>query len=386
MKIDAVSHDSCCNCQACVQACPTKAIQMQYPETDAFQFPMIDGEKCIDCGKCARVCPVLNSINDDYEIKGCFYGQHKDDEIRKKSSSGGAFRAIADMVLKNNGVVFAATMDYDRLEVVFDSTREKPIEAFMKSKYVESDISGTYPKIQAELDAGVQVLFCGTSCQVRGLQLFLKKNYANLLTVDFICHGVPSQNFFKEHCDTIEKKYNSKIVRFDFRPKTLGWTPQCLDIRLKNGKKIDVPMINDSFFFGFMSKNLYLRKCCYSCPYADHHPADITIADFWGYAKSGLEITNDEKGMSLILCNTEAGIKAIDGITNSFSLKSCSPQVANYTVKKRIPKPELLEKREKFIQKCSEIGFEKAAAQTYMPSRLKQLLYAVKFKIQLWKL
>lgn len=384
MRIDNVGNN-CFNCQACVSSCPTDAIEMQYIGGDVFKYPFINNEKCIECGKCAAVCPAINSDDSQYEIKKCFYGQHKDDEIRKKSSSGGAFRAVADSVLEKNGVVFSAYMDYDDMTVKFGSTRELPIEAFMKSKYVESYIGDSFKKIKAELQSGALVLFCGTPCQVQGLNLYLKKDYDNLITVDFICHGVPSQKFFKEHCDYLENKYKSKITHFDFRPKTLGWTPQCLDVHFENRKKLDIAFINDSYFYGFMSKNIYLRLCCYSCPFSDNHKSDITIADFWGHKKSGLNVINDEKGMSLILCNSKSGSNVINSIADTFSLNEISSDVADYTVKKRVQNNELLKKRENFINLSNSVGFERAAENTYMLSKFNSFLRKIKFKMKLIK-
>ncbi len=383
MKIDVVKNQ-CCNCKACVCACPTNAIKMQYVNDDVFEYPVIDNEKCIDCGKCAQVCPALDESN-TYERKKCFYGQHKNDEIRGNSSSGGAFRALADTVINENGVVVSAYMDYEKMEVVFGSTENISIEALMKSKYVESNVRDSYKTVKEYLKSDKSVLFCGTPCQVAGLQKYLGKVYEKLLTVDFICHGVPAQKYFKEHCDTLERKYQSKINKFDFRPKTLGWTPQCLDIGFENGKNLDIAFINDTYFFGFMSKNVFLRKCCYSCKFANNHKADVTIADFWGHSKSGLNVKNDEKGMSLIICNSNKGVVAVEKVKEVFELNECDVSVSDYAVKEKKQKPQLMEQREQFIKLVNEVGFEKAAEKTYMLKPLQNFMRKVNFKLKLLK-
>ena len=59
-------------------------------------------------------------------------------------------------------------------------------------------------------------------------------------------------------------------------------------------------------------KNLFyghnvLRPSCYECPYKSvHHPGDITIADYWGIDNASPGF-NDNKGVSLVLVNTEKG-------------------------------------------------------------------------------
>ena len=77
----------------------------------------------------------------------------------------------------------------------------------MSSKYVQSDTCQSYNEVKQYLYDGKKVLFSGTGCQIGGLKAFLKKDYANLLTVDLICHGVASPLLFKKY---IEK--NHKII------------------------------------------------------------------------------------------------------------------------------------------------------------------------------
>jgi coenzyme F420-reducing hydrogenase beta subunit len=63
------------------------------------------------------------------------------------------------------------------------------------------------------------VMFSGTPCQIMGLEAFLQKDYDNLLTVDFVCHGVPSS--------AVWHKYLKKVVEKIISPSSLtinqGW-------------------------------------------------------------------------------------------------------------------------------------------------------------------
>ena len=57
-----------------------------------------------------------------------------------------------------------------------------------------------------------------------------------------------------------------------------------------------------------------LRPSCYECPYKSViHPGDITIADYWGIEKAAPEF-DDNKGVSLVLVNNEAGEKIFEKV------------------------------------------------------------------------
>lgn len=64
------------------------------------------------------------------------------------------------------------------------------------SKYVQSYMGTVYRTVEQRLRDNRYVLFSGTPCQVAGLKAFLGKTYDRLLTVDIICHGVPSSAIF----------------------------------------------------------------------------------------------------------------------------------------------------------------------------------------------
>ena len=193
--IEIRDKKNCCGCAACVQKCPKHCVSLKEDE-EGFLYPVVNVDKCIDCGLCEKVCPVLNQ-DKKHEPIGVYAAKNKNDETRKNSSSGGVFTLLAENVIKRGGVVFGARFD-ERWEVVHDYVEDKEgISKFRGSKYVQSTIGDNYLKAEQFLKAGRKVLFSGTPCQIAGLKHFLRKDYDNLLTVDFICHGAPSPGVFR---------------------------------------------------------------------------------------------------------------------------------------------------------------------------------------------
>lgn len=69
-----------------------------------------------------------------------------------------------------------------------------------------------------------------------------------------------------------------------------------------------------TFTYAFY-KHIMFRHSCGACKYTNlQRPSDITIADFWGWEKTDPDINADDKGVSLVLCNTEKGRKLFEAV------------------------------------------------------------------------
>ena len=123
MKILENMND-CTGCNACFNACPKSAINM-ISNDEGFWYPQIDEKKCIKCGLCQKVCPVNNAKYNNFSEPEC-YAVMGDDELRKKSSSGGAFSYFAENILKQNGVVCGAafTNDWTVQHIIIDNLED----------------------------------------------------------------------------------------------------------------------------------------------------------------------------------------------------------------------------------------------------------------------
>ena len=93
----------CTGCGACAASCPLNCIEMR-TDLEGFRYPLIDVACCVSCRKCESVCPVLNKqiLKGEPQAYGV---KHIDENIRKGSSSGGVFPALASFVLTNGGAV-----------------------------------------------------------------------------------------------------------------------------------------------------------------------------------------------------------------------------------------------------------------------------------------
>lgn len=363
MKIQALKNE-CTACGACMSVCPKKCIDF-ITDDEGFYFPSVDNDKCIKCGKCESVCHCLNLKPTDIQ-KTSYYGFSLDDAVRKDSTSGGAFAALANIVLSDGGNVYGAAFDFENLQLKHTSTDKVSLKELQKSKYIESYMGDIISDIQRDLDKGRRVLFCGAPCQAAGVRQAVIDKHNLLVTVDFICHGVPSSLLFKEHLKHIHKK--EQLLDLDFRTKDKGWNSKNIRLVTKTKTKT-TPYYLDSFYKGFITENAFLRRSCYNCKFRNAHYSDITIADFWGYRDLDPKL-NDEKGLSLIVANNEHGNNFVKELRN-FELHKIDNKYSDYAYK---PKDYSsgLKLRERFYEEYKKYGFEKAAKKTYMQNYGKQ--------------
>ena len=299
---------NCVGCFACGNICPKRCIDIK-KDDEGFVYASVNEEECINCGKCARVCPCINA-DKNKEEQTLFAARSKSDDVRMRGSSGGIFEELSKMLLKDGYYICGAAFD-DNLKLkhkIISSYEDlKPI---LKSKYLQSDISDIFPKVDELLKDGKKVLFCGTPCQVSALKNFVGNNNVNLVTVDIICHGVPSQDIFDDYIKTLEDENGGKVKDFSFRVKNNkyhhahGFSYSCE----KDGKCETVNGIyTQSSYYNAFKKYLIFRKSCYNCKYATlERVSDITLGDFWSLEKYDIH-ANTDKGESLVLANTALG-------------------------------------------------------------------------------
>ena len=335
--IQLTDKKDCCGCTACFAVCPENCITMR-EDNEGFLYPAVDVALCTACGLCDQVCPVLHPYQTQITEPTSFACINKDENIRSESSSGGLFTVLAEHVMNSRGVVFGAKFN-ERWEVVHAWTDTvEGLKDFRGSKYAQSQIGNCYHEVKNFLSEGRQVLFSGTPCQVAGLNHFLKKKYENLLTVDFVCHSIPSPKVFQMYVRGIavdkkstllqrisspsKREFGFNTIRgISFRDKSFGWKKYALAIHMSgqllesnlNQLLLCDPHDENIFMKGFLG-GLFVRPSCHFCPARNYSSgSDIMIADCWGIAKYHPEM-DDDKGTSLALLITDKGRELFEAI------------------------------------------------------------------------
>ncbi len=355
-----VVGNKCTACTVCKNVCPTNAISIKY-NSEGFLYPSIDKEKCVNCGLCAKKCHVLVDHKNTKETCDVFYGWNKDENIRINSSSGGVFSAIADRVLEDNGIVFGAYFDEQEKKVLHSNTDKIDLCRIRSSKYVESEMGDTLEEIDKALKKGRKVLFCGTPCQSAGVRE--KFNDENLLICDFLCHGVPSAKLFKDMLLGLEKEKRSELIDYKFRTKYFGWSQYGVKAKFKKGKEINSVGRCDWFYKACMVDNLFLRESCYTCDKNVYHSSDLTIGDFWGVSNYKSEI-NDQKGISVILVNTEKGRKVLEMLSEKCEIFSAPKKYIDYALNVKTGDKKLRE-REFHFREYNSLGTKRYVKKYY---------------------
>lgn len=296
---------NCVGCALCKNKCPQNAISMQ-SDKKGFMYPTIDVTKCNKCGICSKICPA-NEKGENKEPKAVFGVVSKDADLLSVSSSGGAFGIFANYVLENDGYVCGAAFNNNFFSVkhyLIDNKCE--LESIQKSKYVQSDIDECYQQILELLEADRQVLFCGCPCQVAAIKKYIGKDYDNLLCIDLLCHGAASPKAWSKYLHEISD--GKQISKLNFRDDSLD-IGCCVSIEYKDGSVFKENGRENTYINSYLN-NLIIRPSCEMCKYTHtERQGDITIGDFWGWERYWAEIS-PQKGVSLVLINTEKGIRA----------------------------------------------------------------------------
>lgn len=306
---------SCTGCRACEKVCPKHCISMK-PDQEGFIYPVIDNDICIDCGACKKTCPQNNKVVNGNPLK-VFAVRAKEDKLLKKSASGGVFAVAAEYVLNNGGIVFGAAYDDNMCVQHIKIENTSSLWKLQNSKYVQSNTANTFVETREILKQGGFVLYSGTPCQIAGLKMFLRRDYTNLLTMDIVCHGVPSPKIFSKYLDWQSRKMGEPVSYCNFRDKADGWGQSLVLTTAPSGRRLSMIGPSDPFYYHFLEGNLH-RPCCYKCHYSsEYRPADMTVGDYWGIEKVHKKFFS-YKGVSLLMLNNNHAVEFFQRIKESF--------------------------------------------------------------------
>lgn len=357
MSIIIQNKTQCSGCHACYHVCPKKCITM-VEDTEGFLYPLVDKNHCIECGLCTQVCPIINKRETCDLVPKAYAAYVLDEEVRKKSSSGGLFYVFAEYVLKKDGAVFATSMSEDNKKAIHTKIQKKEdLEKVMGSKYLQSIVGDAFREIKNLLEEGLPVLYVGTPCQVEGLKAYLGKDYENLICMDFICHGVPSPKLWDRYLSYLENKKSAKAKRVSFRNKRFGWRFYALQIDFEKNKKYRMIHKKNSYMRLFLN-NLSLRPSCYDCSSRRvDRISDITLADFWACRRVEPEL-DDDKGISLLMVHSPKGHAILDHVKENIFIKKVDFEKAVAGNTAMTHSLKIPEERDLFMKDMEQLSFQ----------------------------
>jgi coenzyme F420-reducing hydrogenase beta subunit len=374
MSIDFVSNN-CCGCRTCKTVCKFNAISIVIDKY-GFEQMAVDTNKCIECGMCETVCPMLH-VESKSERHSCGAAYALDDNIKFQGSSGGLFGVFARRIILDGGCVYGAAFDDNlKLKTTSAETLDELVPLY-KSKYLLCDTDDKFIEIQSRLDNGEKVLYCSSPCQIAALKLYLKRNYENLLTVEFVCHGVGSQSLFDKSIEYSAKKLSARIKRVIFRYKNKKASSHYYLYECENNAgKFNKQDLYLSFpYYNAYCKQLVCREGCYNCKYAtEERGADITIGDFHTIEKYDISIDRFA-GVSMFVCNSLSGETFLNSVKEDLFIKSFDWDIlkVNNRFHSEGNKPK---EQHQFMESIATETFEETVKKYLKPIRdWKRLIY-----------
>ena len=376
--------NKCSACGACISVCPLKAIEFA-ADNEGFLYPSVDKRRCIDCGQCVDVCNI-NKCNSNISVLDIKIAYSLSEATRIESSSGGIFALLSNEILKSNGIVYGVAFNGMAHAAFYTDTNTIRLERLMKSKYVEAIDNNSFEKVKCQLDSGMTVLYSGTPCKIMGLKNFLKRDYDNLITVDFKCHGKPSGYLLREVIKQEEMISGQRCIDVSFREKPKGWRKQVIIFYFEDGTR----KIYDSshyYYYYYFLHNYSLRRSCFGCECYRSHMSDITLADHWSVNKE----FDDDKGISTIYINSKKGEKLIEKIQEKIMVVDDKGSVfSNDVYAHSFGKGYELKKRNQFYDSLNKYGVEYMKDRGYQKilkyddkmNKLKNILVKLKHKIK----
>lgn len=381
--INITDKTKCCGCNACGDACAHGAITFE-TDIEGFWYPKVDEAKCTNCGLCEKVCPIIHidelKKNDFDKPAKTIAAINRNMRIRWNSTSGGAFSALADVMYEQGGYVSGALYNEDFSVRNYVSNNPSDLERLRSSKYLQSRAEGVYKEIRDLLRHGEKVLACGTPCQMVALRSFLRKDYENLIIVDFICRGVNSPKVYRKYLDALERQHGGKVVYVKAKNKELGWRNLTRKVVFDNGKVYYGVHMQDDFRRGYHT-NVFCRPSCYHCQFKGFpRIADITIADYWGIERVDKNLDNNI-GTSMILLNSKKGLAYFEKVQHKLEWRETpfeSILPGNIALRKSIEPAKI--DRVQFFEDLDKGTFEEVTAK-YFPLS-KRLASSKKAKLK----
>lgn len=312
-----VENAICTGCGACSGICPENAISIVHNQA-GFLIAKIDEKKCINCGMCLNVCPsncenqIINKCNNIFygEIKKCYIGYSCDQEIRKKSQSGGVVTSLLLYLIDKKKIDGALVNQFDnkikKSKIVLAKSKKDLIKS-CGSIYIQSPVTEAILKYSKTNKIAAVLL----GCQAESLKLINEK-YPSIklpyFTIGLFCAGQNSSLLIEDLISQNKYDFDENICDFRFRDKLYGNWPGNIkistnkkDYEINKQKRHDLKPIYESFR-------------CLSCYDQLNIYSDISVGDPWGIEKEDIK-----KGYSVIIVRSTKAIEIIeDAVKNKY--------------------------------------------------------------------
>lgn len=370
--IEITDKTECCGCSACAAACPVACISMEY-DAEGCEYPVVDRDACVGCGKCERVCRVLNPVPERKRPQRAFLVRHGDENVLRQSTSGGAFTAIAQVVLARGGAVFGhgylrgeqetrAGGAPGRLKVgCFAIEDESELWRFRNSKYVQSSVGPAYGEVKGYLDAGREVLFSGTPCQCEGLLSFLGKRYPRLRVADVVCRAAVCRAAFSSYVQWLDRREGAEAEAVRFRDKDrFGYRYSMIRAMAEDGDPATGELYrngveSDPYLRAFFS-NMCDRPSCYACAFKKRHrESDLTLWDFFDVYRLDRSF-DDNRGVTRVLCHSEEGAALVADAAAYARVAEIDADAACEGVREMVASVPASERRDAFMADVVSMG------------------------------
>lgn len=396
--LETGKKSDCYGCGACAEVCKFSALSMQYDD-EGFAYPLVNRNLCKNCGQCIKVCPKTSAEQlKNTSAQMAFGGYILDADILSKSTSGGAFSAIVK--------AFAAGKDSSKVKIFGvcatsvstvchkDFSPTDNLDDIRTSKYVQTQTrEGVFYRVTQALKEDSFVLFSGTPCQVAALKKYIgKMDTSKLLTVEVICEGVPSPIFIKKQVKFVEEKFGKKVVDVNYRYKDNDkWDFQVMKFSFSDGSYHKIERWFNPFWSIWL-QHLMSRPSCYECDFCTRNRvADITLGDLWGVHIYCPDLYNDNKGTSLIVCNTSEGREFVEKAAEFMHIRQLDIDIA---IKYQSPLRKNIAQnsnRASFMEDLKNLDYQELCNKWAIKSSLKLLISKYIFgtnrqKVFWWKL
>ncbi len=292
---------NCIGCGLCENLCPKSCISIR-EKSNVGIVPFVDDINCINCGVCVEVCPtdVITEREKLSAAKAVYTGRSKNQEIVKRSSSGGIVSSII-IDLFDKGKIDAAVVAFfdERLNIYGDViTSKDEVINHSGSFYHTARMLKNIDKIKNYKS----VVFVGLPCHNASLKKFQEKyNVKNIYaTISLFCTiGRMKKGFdelLNEHSFLIDAENGVIEYRSRYGEKRLG----DVYIKIRNGRELTFPAtkILDKDYF-------YCPHGCLNCrKLFGVEFSDISVGDNWG-------VKTEEK-IAIITANSQNGLRIIE--------------------------------------------------------------------------